>query len=77
MKQAAYSVEQFQRDFAAAFASAVPRTHRITRESTGSGISDSTTLSCSCGARFTAFEYQNDMCNRLAAWERAHLAGAA
>lgn len=97
----AYSMDQWQRDFASAFAAAVPMESvptqargpllaadndepeprvrcAIKRESTGYGLSDSTTLVCACGWRGRAvFQYEDRMSTELQAQERAHLAGGA
>jgi hypothetical protein len=111
----AYSVSDWQRDFARAFAASVPleaaptqargallaaendedepRTfrdlnerinaevvrpilrHSITRDRTGTGLSDSVRVKCSCGwAGPERFEFQDDMSAGLRADEAAHLA---
>ena len=111
----AYSVTDWQRDFARAFAASIPleaaptqargallaarndepepRTfpqieaeanaearaillaHKITRTSTGTGLSDSARVECSCGWQGPVrHQWQDDMSSGLRADESAHLA---
>lgn len=51
--------------------------HVLKRESTGGGISDSTTPTCSCGWRGKpAYQSDDFMSSHLAVQERAHINGS-
>lgn len=53
----------------------LPVTHNLKRESTGNGMGDSTTPTCTCGWRGVPVGESNDwMMHELAEQERKHLA---
>lgn len=66
---------QIQQECQAEARAIVRSAHHISRESTGTGLSDSTRAVCVCGWKGPLrYQYQDDMCAGLVADGRAHLA---